>query len=214
VTLKMNTRHAHLERRLVALHSIHERANQRSIFVPAFPCAVSPSSSSPSPPPSPSFFLSLSTVYPLGRLWPWVTPELWKPGVPPTDDFGKGGALCHGRVNTAVPVGPPRLSSITHPAATVTCSYIDRTESGGIAANAGPRVPSGGVTLKRRCTYRPSVIYLNVNKLFSLSLSLSLARARARALQIGMFVSSWFVRLCHFLSRSLALSLSLQIASL
>ena len=52
-----------------------------------------------------------------------------------------------------------------------------RTESGGIvlAANAGPRVPSGGVTLKRRCTYRPSVIYLIVNKLLSLSLSLSLA---------------------------------------
>ena len=40
-------------------------------------------------------------------------------------------------------------------------------------ANAGPRVPSGGVTLKRRCTYRPSVIYLIVNKLLSLSLSLS-----------------------------------------
>ena len=40
-----------------------------------------------------------------------------------------------------------------------------RTESGGIvlAANAGPRVPSGGVTLKRRCTYRPSVIYLIIN---------------------------------------------------
>jgi hypothetical protein len=33
-------------------------------------------------------------------------------------------------------------------------------------------VPSGGVTLKRRCTYRPSVIYLVVNKLLSLSLSL------------------------------------------
>jgi len=51
-----------------------------------------------------------------------------------------------------------------------------RTESGGIvlAANAGPRVPSGGVTLNRRCTYRPSVIYLIVNKLLSpLSLSLS-----------------------------------------
>jgi hypothetical protein len=50
-----------------------------------------------------------------------------------------------------------------------------RTESGGIvlAANAGPRVPSGGVTLKRRCTYRPSVIYLIVNKILSLSLSLS-----------------------------------------
>jgi len=52
-----------------------------------------------------------------------------------------------------------------------------RTESGGIvlAANAGPRVPSGGVTLKRRCTYRPSVIYLIVNKLLSLSLSLYLS---------------------------------------
>ena len=50
-----------------------------------------------------------------------------------------------------------------------------RTESGGIvlAANAGPRVPSGGVTLKRRCTYRHSVIYLLVNKLLSLSLCLS-----------------------------------------
>ena len=50
-----------------------------------------------------------------------------------------------------------------------------RTESGGIvlAANAGPRVPRGGVTLKRRCTHRPSVIYFIVNKLFSLSLSLS-----------------------------------------
>ena len=46
-----------------------------------------------------------------------------------------------------------------------------RTESGGrvLAANAGPRVPSGGVTLKRCCTYRPSVIYLIVNKLLSLS---------------------------------------------
>jgi len=41
-----------------------------------------------------------------------------------------------------------------------------------LAANAGPRVPSGGVTLKRRCTYRPSVIYLIANKLLSLSLSL------------------------------------------
>jgi hypothetical protein len=48
-----------------------------------------------------------------------------------------------------------------------------RTGSGGIvlAANAGPRVPSGGVTLKRHCTYRPSVIYLIVNKLLSLSSS-------------------------------------------
>ena len=55
-----------------------------------------------------------------------------------------------------------------------------RTESGGIvlAANAGPRVPSGDVTQKRRCTYRPSVIYLIVNKLFSLSLSLSLSAVR------------------------------------
>ena len=48
-----------------------------------------------------------------------------------------------------------------------------QTESGGIvlAANAGPRVPSGGVTLKRRCTsdLQSSLI---VNKLLSLSLSL------------------------------------------
>ena len=44
----------------------------------------------------------------------------------------------------------------------------ERSESGGIvlAANAGPRVPSGVVT-------RTSVIYLIVNKLLSLSLSLS-----------------------------------------
>jgi len=51
-----------------------------------------------------------------------------------------------------------------------------RTESGGIvlAANAWPRVPRGGVTLKRRCTHRPSVIYLIVNKLFSLPPSLLL----------------------------------------
>ena len=33
------------------------------------------------------------------------------------------------------------------------------------------QVPSGGVTLKRRCTYRPSVIYLIVNKRLSLSLA-------------------------------------------
>ncbi len=48
-----------------------------------------------------------------------------------------------------------------------------QTESWGIvlAANAGPRVPSGGVTLKRRCTsdLQSSLI---VNKLLSLSLSL------------------------------------------
>ena len=50
-----------------------------------------------------------------------------------------------------------------------------QTESGGIvlAANAGPRVPRSGATRKRRSTYRPSVIYLIVNKLLSLSLSLS-----------------------------------------
>ena len=39
-----------------------------------------------------------------------------------------------------------------------------------------------GVTHKRRCTYRPSVIYLIVNKLLSLSLSLSLSLALALAL--------------------------------
>ena len=44
--------------------------------------------------------------------------RLWGP-------LGKGGALCNCR-STAVPVGPPRPSSITHPEvalATVTCSY-------------------------------------------------------------------------------------------
>jgi hypothetical protein len=60
-----------------------------------------------------------------------------------------------------------------------------RTERGGLvlAANAGPRVPSGGVTLKRRCTYRPSVIYLIVNKLFSLSLSLALSLSVINAIR-------------------------------
>ena len=42
-----------------------------------------------------------------------------------------------------------------------------------LAAHAGPRVPSGGVTLKRRCTYRPSVIYLIVNKSLSLDFHVS-----------------------------------------
>ena len=51
-----------------------------------------------------------------------------------------------------------------------------------LAANAGPRVPIGGVTLKRRCTYQPSVIYLIVNKLLSLSLSLSYSLCATPAL--------------------------------
>jgi len=70
--------------------------------------------------------------------------------------------------------GPPTVWSLLWVAERVPQG---RTESGGIvlAANAGPRVPSGGVTLKRRCTYRPSVIYLIVNKLLSLAPSLSLS---------------------------------------
>jgi hypothetical protein len=40
---------------------------------------------------------------------------------------------------------------------------------------------SGGVTLKRRCTYRPSVIYLIVNKLLSLSPTAERAFALCRA---------------------------------
>ena len=81
---------------------------------------------------------------------------------------------------------PPRRSgeywkgmipSTIFPSCVFLACHKGRTESGGIvfAANAGPRVPSGGVTLKRRCTYRPSVIYLIVNKLLSLSLSISLS---------------------------------------
>jgi hypothetical protein len=84
-----------------------------------------------------------------------------------------------------------------------------RTESGGIvlAANAGPRVPRGGVIRKRRCTYRPSVIYFIVNKLLSLSLSLSLL----------LLLSFHLKRRCTYrpsviyliVNKSLSLSLSL-----
>ena len=84
---------------------------------------------------------------------------------------------------------PPRRSgeywkgmipSTIFPSCVFLACHKGRTESGGIvfAANAGPRVPSGGVTLKRRCTYRPSVIYLIVNKLLSLSLSLSFSPSK------------------------------------
>ena len=82
-------------------------------------------------------------------------------------------------------------------------------------------MPSGGVTLKRRCTYRPAVIYLIINKLLSLSLSraralssrscsrslaffshsrslLSLSLARALALALALFSSS--IRTCSLLS--------------
>jgi len=51
-----------------------------------------------------------------------------------------------------------------------------------LSITAEGSVASGGVTLKRRCTYRPSVIYLIVNKLLSLSLSLSLSLPLARSL--------------------------------
>ena len=58
----------------------------------------------------------------------WMTGASQEP--PPLTTLGplgKGGALCNRR-STAVPVGPPRPSSITHPEvapATVTCSYIE-----------------------------------------------------------------------------------------
>ena len=63
-----------------------------------------------------------------------------------------------------------------------------RTESEGIvlAANAGPRVSRGGVTLKRRCAHRPSVIYLIVNKVLSLSLSLSLSPSPSLSLSLSL----------------------------
>ena len=54
---------------------------------------------------------------PRGQPYLHALENRFHPGVPPTDDFGEGGALYHGRVNTAVPVGPPRPSSITHPEA-------------------------------------------------------------------------------------------------
>ena len=73
-----------------------------------------------------------------------------------------------------------------------------QTESGGtvLAANAGPQVPSGGVALKRRCTYRPSVIKLIVNKLLShshsLSLSLSLSRLLHMQVRVGEIECVWW----------------------
>jgi len=76
-----------------------------------------------------------------------------------------------------------------------------RTESGGIvlAANAGPRAPSGGVTLKRCCTYRPSVIYLIVNKLLSHTHTLSLSLA-SLSLSLSRFSSSKVPLSGHFTS--------------
>ena len=65
-------------------------------------------------------------MYPRGR-----RPRLWGP-------LGEGGALCHRR-STAVPVGPPRPSCITHPEvapATVTWSYIVEAGTGGFLAGA------------------------------------------------------------------------------
>ena len=46
------------------------------------------------------------------------------------------------------------------------------------------------LTLKRRCTYRPSVTYLVVNRLLSLPLSLPLSLSRARALSCRPSVKS------------------------
>jgi hypothetical protein len=58
--------------------------------------------------------------------------RLWGP------ELGKGGALCNRR-STAVPVGPPRPSRITHPEvalASVTCSYIVAGTGGFLAGTA------------------------------------------------------------------------------
>jgi hypothetical protein len=50
--------------------------------------------------------------------------DRFQPGVPPTDDFGgpsgKGVPFATAELSTAVPVGPPRPSSITHPEAAAT----------------------------------------------------------------------------------------------
>jgi len=68
---------------------------------------------------------------PVGQPYLRALDDRCQPGVPPTDDFGgplgKGVLSATAESNTAVPVGPPRPSSITHPEAapaTVTCSYI------------------------------------------------------------------------------------------
>ena len=68
---------------------------------------------------------------PVGQPYLRALDDRCQPGVPPTDDFGgplgKWVLSATAESNTAVPVGPPRPSSITHPEAapaTVTCSYI------------------------------------------------------------------------------------------
>ena len=75
---------------------------------------------------------------------------------------------------------PSRAPHRTHPACAKRATYSDHPpvvpHPESIAAQAAyTEAPSGGVILKRRCTYRPSVIYLIDNKLLSLSLALSLS---------------------------------------
>ena len=72
------------------------------------------------------------SIWVRGAVW---DPETWR------ERFGDWG----GPALSVLPKGVPQ----------------GQTKSGGIvlAAYAGPRAPRGGVTPKRRCTYRPSVIY-------------------------------------------------------
>ena len=86
-----------------------------------------------------------------------------------------------------------------------------RTVSGGIvlAANAGLRVPSGGVTLNRRCTYRPSVIYLIVNQQLSTSLSLSLSLSLSASLSVSLSQRPVFTEVEYPLLRACSSSTAL-----
>ena len=70
-----------------------------------------------------------------------------------------------------------RAQTVSGPPQSPTCSLeVSGSQTDLLTPSyAGPRAPRGGVTRKRRCTYRPSVIYLIVNKLLSLFLSLSLS---------------------------------------
>ena len=64
------------------------------------------------------------------------------------------------------------LLTLTGSLLTLTRSLLTLTRS---ATQVSIKLLSRGVTRKRRCTYRPSVIYLIANKVLSLSLSLTLS---------------------------------------
>jgi hypothetical protein len=85
----------------------------------------------------------------------------------------------------SIGIGSKRFSSGANREGTQVCASSSKMEGFPVQTRQIRQVPSGGVTLKRRCTYRPSVIYLIVNKLLSLSLSLSVQTRQIRHVLSG-----------------------------